>query len=458
MRGAERKTSTSTSTRRAINRSGKAPQIAGRREVDRFERLVDELSAAMAQTPAEAVDQGVAIWLEKICTALGLDRAKIHEHYSGEIGFPVYQTWVRAGVPPFPPANDPIWATDKVHAWILAGNRLVFSRPSEIPPEFPDAREFVSRYGPKASAIIPMWAGNRIIGGATFGKFRPRKWSPQLLRRLEVAVRIFGSAIERRQAEHAVRAARAELALVQRRSMMAELVGSLAHELNQPLGAIMSNLGGLARLLSQGNPDPALAAKVVENAIEDTRRGSQVIRSIRDMFRQNRIDKAPVDIGELIGEVVELLAGEAATRNVAVEVKSRPRAPSVLGDKILLQQCVLNLVMNAFESTAKRDNIKRSVVIEIRPENSSHVAVSVGDNGIGIDQSVAKKMFQPFVTTKSGGMGLLLVTKSVLDDHGGKVWSRNNDAGGATFTFTLPTVKSKRSDRILTGEQLEAGH
>jgi len=418
-------------------------------EAERFESLLDDLSASMAHVAAAAVDEEIEAWLGKICLALDLDRGALHEHPANEANFKVYKTWVRKGFPPFPPHDDSIWKTDRADAWLLAGNRLVFSRPSEIPEEFPDVKRFVATYGPKASAVMPMWGGDRIIGAATFGRFRsPRRWSARLLQRLELAVRIFGNAIERKQAEAAARLAQEELALTQRRSMMAELIGSLAHELNQPLGAIMSNLGGLARLVSKANMDPALAAQAINNAMEDTRRASEIMRRVRSMFKGNQTEKVALDLGDLVSDVVRLLAKEAIEHDVVVHVDAQRSIPKVMGDQVLLQQCVLNLLMNAFEASAKSTKDHKSITIGIVRNSSGSIAVRVSDNGPGIAESVAGRLFEPFVTTKGNGMGLgLLVTRSIIEQHGGEISSESNPDGGATFTFSIPVgeAKSRRS-------------
>src|SRR5208337_2382004 len=205
--------------------------------------------------------------------------------------------------------------------WVMAGNQLTFSRPSNIPAELADARRFVERYGPKASAVIPMWAGGKVIGAASFGKFcSGREWPPELLDHLALAVRLFGSAIERKQSVTAILAARAQLRAASRRNLMSELVASLSHEINQPLGAILSNLGGLARLLTEGNPQPAMALEAVNSAIEDTKRTAEIVRRIRFMFKRHDEHKTAVGLGALVAEVVKLIAGEAAVRRIAVQI------------------------------------------------------------------------------------------------------------------------------------------
>jgi|HubBroStandDraft_1064217.scaffolds.fasta_scaffold01969_5 signal transduction histidine kinase len=435
-------TATSQTKRDRIARAGREHQ-----EVARFESLLGELSAAMARAPADEVDGEIEIWLGKICLALDLDRSAVYERDSPDDPVRATHTWVRPNFPAFPRNYDPEKLLQRSTQLIMSGKMLVFADPSEIPAENVDARRMVARYGPKASAAIPMWAGGRVIGAASFGKFRSaRKWPPELIERLALAVRLFGSAIERKQSEIAIRAVRTELRVASRRNLMSELVASLSHEINQPLGAILSNLGGLARLLAQGNPEPAIALEAVNNAIDDTKRTAEIVRRIRFMFKRHVEHKAAIAIGGLIGEVVKLTAGEASVRKIAVQLDVSPSGQRVVGDSIQLQQCVLNLVMNAFDAISEGKSARRDVAIKVAPEKIGWVGVSVRDSGSGIDPAVAKRLFEPFVTTKSEGMGLgLLVTRSIVESHGGRIWASPNPDQGTTFTFTLPVAETKRA-------------
>jgi|SRR5579862_25778 len=416
-------------------------------EIARFESLLGELSAAMARVPADEVDQEIELWLGKICQALDLDRSAVYERDSPDQPVRATHTWVRPNFPPLPKNYDPEKLVQRSTQLVMSGKMLVFADPSEIPADNPDARRMVAKYGPKASAAIPMWAGGRVIGAASFGKFRsPRKWPPELLDRLTLAVRLFGSAIERKQSEIAIRAVRTELRVASRRNVMSELVASLSHEINQPLGAILSNLGGVARLLTRGNPQPAMALEAVNSAIEDTKRTAEIVRRIRSMFKNQVEHKAAIGIGGLIGEVVKLTAGEASVRKIAVQIEVSPPGQRVIGDSIQLQQCVLNLVMNAFDAITDAESTRRDVVIKVASEKIGWVGVSICDSGGGIDPAVAKRLFEPFVTTKPDGMGLgLLVTRSIVESHGGRIWAAPNPEQGTTFTFTLPVAEKKRS-------------
>jgi signal transduction histidine kinase len=423
-----------------------APSDRARQEIVRFDSLVDEFTEAMAFVPADAVDSEIEVSLGKICRTLNLDRSEIYERDAPDRPLRLSHAWLRANIPPLPRNFDPEKFLPETVAWVMAGKLVTFSRGSEIPIELADARKFVNQYGPKASAIIPMWAGGRVIGAASFGRFRSREWHPDLLKQLVRAVRILGGAIERKQAEAAARAVHAELALAQRRSMMGELVASIAHELNRPLGAIMSNLGGLERLMSQQNLDLEVASRAIRNAIEDTKRAGEVVRRIRGMFTGDGTQRAMVDVSELASEVLRLTRSEATVRQIVLETEFTPSVPPVVGDRILLQQCILNLLVNAFDALGDVESDQRKVSIRIALEKLGWISISVRDTGAGIHPSVAGRLFEPFVTTKSNGMGLgLLVTRSIVEDHGGKIRSDSNAHGGARFTITLPAAEGKRA-------------
>jgi signal transduction histidine kinase len=403
----------------------------------------------MARAPAEAVDIAIKEWLEKICLALELDRSAVYQRDRSGEQIRVSHTWARPGFPLFPPNyHPPQNPTD----WVLAGNELVWSRPGELPDEWTDLREFVERHGPQASAIFPIWAGGRVIGAASFGRFRsPRPWSREVLHQLALTVRMFGSAIERKQAEAAARLAYSELTLAQRRSMMGELVASVTHELNQPLGAVLSNLEGLARALSQNTRLPALPSKAVKNAIQDARRAADIVRRLRAIFRGDETHKTEIDLSSLVTEVIELVANEAAFRGITLRSDDLPARIEVLADRIQIQQCLLNLLMNAFDATGAIKPTVPEIRIGIAAKEKGWIELSVSDNGVGVDPAVRSRLFEPFVTTKANGMGLgLLVTKSIVEAHGGRLWFTPNPGAGITFTFTLPaaTVEADARTRI----------
>lgn len=176
------------------------------------------------------------------------------------------------------------------------------------------------------------------------------------------------------------------------------------------------------------------------------KRTGEIIRRVRFMFKGHAEHKTVIGIGALVSEVVKLIAGEAALREIPVRLEVSPSVQRVIGDRVQLQQCVMNLLMNAFDAIAEAKPDRRDVTIKVTPEKAGWIAVSVCDTGAGIDPTVATRLFEPFVTTKSKGMGLgLLVTRSIVENHGGKIWSTPNPDRGTTFTFTLPVAERKRA-------------
>ena len=295
--------------------------------------------------------------------------------------------------------------------------------------------------------MLPLQIGGVVLGGLTFGKFRsPRHWSLSELQRLRIVGQVMASALDRKRAVLQSRKLREELAVSSRRSAMGELTASIAHEINQPLTAILSNLQSLARLQSQGNPRPALLSAAVRDTIENVKKAAGIVRRLRSMFRGGETRKVAIDVSLLTKEVVNLVGSEALSREITLRVDDSPSLPWVIGDRVQIQQCVLNLLMNALDATAQTKSGAREVTTKIAPEKTGWIGVSVCDTGAGVDPSVTNRIFEPFVTTKTEGMGLgLVVTRAIVEDHGGRIWFAPNRGGGSTFTFTLPMAPRQRA-------------
>jgi signal transduction histidine kinase len=417
-----------------------------RRKLESFESLVDQLSGAIARVPAHEVDNEIHRWLQRMVVALDVDRGTVWERTSSEVGFLATRWWARPGIPALPRRMASMqispWATNQ----ILAGKSIVFANAEELPEAARTMKQFLKAYGPKAQVVLPLLIGGEVVGALSVGKFRgPRQWSPKELRRLRIVAQIISNALDRKRAVLQIIKLQEELTLASRRSTMSGLTASIAHELNQPLSAILSNLGGAARLLATGIPEPALALTAVNNAMEDTRRAAQIVRRIHFMFKQDEKQVKATDISALVAEVTQLLAGEAALRDITVTIEASPPVRWVIGDRVQLQQCVLNLLMNAFDAITEAKSERRDVTVKIDREKAGWTQVGVCDSGGGIDTSVAPRLFEPFVTTKNKGMGLgLFVTRSIVENHGGKVWPTPNPEGGSIFTFTLPAADGRR--------------
>ena len=244
---------------------------------------------------------------------------------------------------------------------------------------------------------------------------------------------------ERKRAELDAQRARQQLAHFSRVSTMGELTASLAHQLNQPLSSILNNAEAARLMLNNGETDLAEVGQILADIIDDDIRAGDVIRRLRAMMTKTSMDYVVLDVNAVIREVATLMTSDAIIRNVTVTFDLDPAGPLVRGDRIELQQVILNLLVNAIDAVAGRPVRERRVMVRSRSEPDDYVVVSVHDSGFGFSPDAAVNMFEPFFSTKSGGMGMgLAIARSIVEAHDGGVWAENNPDRGATFFIRLP--------------------
>jgi PAS domain S-box-containing protein len=250
---------------------------------------------------------------------------------------------------------------------------------------------------------------------------------------------------ERKRAEDQLRASerslqitQAELARVSRLTTMGELAASIAHEVNQPLTAVINNASACLRLLANRNLEPEVLRRALEGIIADGTRASAVLARIRAFIKKEPADKTPLDINEVIQEVLVLAGSELNENQVLLDNQLTTDLPFVLADRVQLQQVLLNLIMNSVEALTAVTNRPRLLCVQSRVDESGEVLVAVSDSGTGFDLEVGH-IFTPFVTTKAKGMGMgLSISRSLIENHGGRLWATPNSPHGAVFSFTLP--------------------
>jgi PAS domain S-box-containing protein len=249
---------------------------------------------------------------------------------------------------------------------------------------------------------------------------------------------------ERNRAQEALHRAQEELAHVARVTTLGELSASIAHEVNQPLAAILTNGQAGLRWLGHDPPDLDEVRGAVKRIVGDADRASEVIRRIRELSRKTAPQKARLDLNEVIKEVIPLVRREMATHRVALQLELAPALPPVLGDRVQLQQVLINLVINAIQAMAPVTGRARTLVIRSRPHDAGQALVEVQDSGVGIDAENLARLFGTFFTTKPDGMGMgLSICRSIIDAHGGEVWVSCNDGPGITVRFTLPSSQER---------------
>jgi PAS domain S-box-containing protein len=243
-------------------------------------------------------------------------------------------------------------------------------------------------------------------------------------------------------AEQALRKAQTELAHVTRVTMLGELTASIAHEVNQPLAAVVANAEACLRWLGRETPDLAAARRSVEWLINDADRASQVVRRVRALANKTDIEKAPLDVNDIVSDVIALVEREITGHRVSLRSELAPALPMILGDRVQLQQVIINLVMNGIEAMQQVTDRPRELVIRSRHDETYQVFLSVTDCGVGISAENANQLFNAFFTTKSSGLGMgLSICRSIVEAHGGRLTAFNNEGPGATLQFTLPSHK-----------------
>jgi C4-dicarboxylate-specific signal transduction histidine kinase len=244
---------------------------------------------------------------------------------------------------------------------------------------------------------------------------------------------------EQKRTEETLQVTRSELARVARITTIGELTASIAHEVNQPLAAVVANADACVAWLSREHPDLGEARAAADRATQGATRASEVIARIRSLISKATPEKSRLQMNQVIEETAALAAGQASRNQVAVELELSPDLPPVLGDSIQLQQVILNLVMNGIEAMTGVTDRPRTLVIRSERETGGRIRVSVQDSGIGVSPDVMGRLFEPFFTTRSKGMGMgLPISRSIIEAHGGRLWAESTGTGGTIFQFTLP--------------------
>ncbi len=245
-----------------------------------------------------------------------------------------------------------------------------------------------------------------------------------------------------KQSEMESQEMRSNLAHSGRVTMLGQLSSALAHELSQPLGAILRNAEAAELMLQMPEPDLAEVRAIVADILRDDRRAGNVIERLRSLLKRRRLELQPVELNSLIGEILSLVQADAAARRVKLECALEQNLPKVRGDRVHLQQVVLNLLMNAMDASAEAASEGRCVQVTTRLTNAHTIEVRVSDQGPGIPGDSPEHLFVPFFTTKANGMGVgLPVSRTIVEAHAGRIWGENRPGGGACFCFTLPTVE-----------------
>ena len=336
------------------------------------------------------------------------------------------------------------------HAAKLALQILAGAAPAQLPLIEPQTAE--KRFD---SRQLERWniSERRLPAGSVIDFSRPSLWGQYKYYVVAAAAVVTLQALmiggllvqrsRRRRAEIEMQTQRAEIAHLNRVVTTGQLAASIAHELNQPLAAIMANAGALHAMLNNRGQMPDEVREALADIRRDDERAAEIIRSMRGFLRRREIVEGPVELNELVSEIVRLLSAEAVTRGVRVDFEPRKDLPWIVGDRVHLQQVMVNLMLNGFEAMA--DVPEHSRLLAVRMTNGGGaVQIDVRDSGTGIAPERLPKLFEPFQTTKKEGLGIgLSIARSIVAAHGGRVWAENNPDVGATFHVSLRAIEAR---------------
>src|SRR6266481_1766203 len=251
---------------------------------------------------------------------------------------------------------------------------------------------------------------------------------------------LHAESLERKHAEEALRHAQGDLARVSRITTLGELTASLAHEVNQPIAAAVTNANTCLRWLTRERPDLDEAREAASRIVKDATRAAEIVSRTRLLFKKGTAQRELVDINEIIREMMVLLRGEATRYNIAVQTDLAADLCQAMGDRVQLQQVMMNLIMNSIDAMKEVEG-KREVAIKSERAEDRHLLVSVSDTGVGLPPQEVSQIFNAFFTTKPDGTGMgLSISRSIVESHGGRLWATANSGRGATFHLTLPTI------------------
>jgi PAS domain S-box-containing protein len=244
---------------------------------------------------------------------------------------------------------------------------------------------------------------------------------------------------ERKRAEEALRQAQSDLAHVNRVTLMGELTASLAHEVNQPIAAAVTNANTCLRWLRREHPDLEEAREATTRIVKDLTRAAEIISRVRLLFKKGMPQRELVDVNHVIREMIVLLRSETMRHNIAVRTELAVDLPQVLADRVQLQQVLMNLIMNSIDATKNVDG-EREVAVKSQRAENAHLLLSVSDTGVGLPPEEAGQIFNAFFTTKPEGTGMgLSISRSIVESHGGRLWAAGNTPRGARFYISLPS-------------------
>jgi signal transduction histidine kinase len=406
-----------------------------------FDKLLSEASADFIRATGDEIDSEITKWLRRASLTFGTHKATLVQLDPTDGRPRATHQWAEEGILPndlaVAPENYP-WLKSK----ILCGETIILDDHNDAPPEASADLQQARHHGGKATVSVPLRVAGQLAGAVVFTSSVIRSWSPEIVQQLTRISEMFGIALERKRSQTIIRKLREEIRDVLRIVPMAEVTSALAHELNQPLGAILNNSQAARRLLRAKRPDLEELKDAVEAIIGDVERASNIVRQTRAAFRSVSEMMGPVELREVLLDVERVLRNDARARSISLYLSIPTSLPCVMANRKGLLQVLMNLVLNAFDSVCDYSEGPREVEMTAI-QDGDEIRVGVRDTGPGIDPQIRPRLFTAFVTNKSKGTGMgLAIARSIIEKSGGRIWAAPTSGPGTTIEFALPVSAS----------------
>ncbi len=419
-----------------------------------FETLVSELSSRLSMVDRAERPPLITRWLQRLANSLDVDRANLLPATNGHspsapLALAATTAWGRASAYP---AADFTALTELVQR----GEVVRFDSLEVLPPALARDRQAFRRHGIESVLLVPLRHNGAVLGALALSAGTPRRWSTAIVERLEFVGAILADALDGHDRagsngnHHPVEAA---VATVRAEPSFARFAGvrtlggfalSLAHELNQPLSAILANAQAARRFLARPDPPIDEVRAIIDDIDADDRRAGELIHGMRALLNHQDVEPVELDVNDIIRDVVRLLHGDCLLRRVALVLDLEAPLPPIRCDRVRIEHVLLNLVMNGFEAMEKTVPGDRRMIIRTRGGTDGCCVISIRDAGTGIPHDQFDRMFEQFFSTKPDGLGMgLSFARSVVEAHGGRIWATNNSDAGATFHVGLPIASRK---------------
>lgn len=416
----------------------------------RFEQLVSDLSARFIDLDAKNADLRIQDCLRLLHIFFEADTCAILKYSLDQKQASIIHIAHHPKAGPYPQRIDLSQKFPHLHNSIRRGRSMILETGDQLPMSAKADRANYKEFNMISSLFVPLYVKKKVrYVLAMVTAFKRREWQPAYLPRLKMLGEIIVNCLERIDTEvrlHGERKnyemnvirLRNELAHVMRVAAMGEMTAALAHELNQPLAAIMNNAQAAQRFLAQEKPDMKEINEIVGDIIYDDNRAKEVIVKLRALLRKSDFEFSTVNMNELVQEILPLIRSEIVIRKIGFQTLLADALPTFCGDKIQLQQVILNLILNGFDAMNHNSHAPH-LSISTYNEGGQHVVLEVRDNGSGIQPKNLSRLFDPFFTTKREGLGMgLAISKTIVKVHNGKIWAQNNPEGGASFFVKIP--------------------